>query len=268
MIRALSIGLLCLLASCSPQQDVADPPTQLAHEIEAQVGGKDALDGVRYLRFDFEVTVNDNVVYVARHLWDRTTGRYREEWELFGEGAQAVFNVNSEGGRAFRNGQEVGSDEQAEILEQARYNYLNDNYWLLLPWKLTDPGVMLSRLKHTLDDGVEYDVLHLKFEDGVGESSGDEHWVFVNPESGQIERTAYFLERFEKDEPSLEEATVWSWGNWVDVNGATFAKTRKVLRTVHDPFESASSEITLLAILDDVDDAVFLSPSVPMPNTQ
>ncbi len=100
-------------------------------------------------------------MHPGRHLWDRKSGRYREEWELFGEQAQALFNVQTKEGRVFREGDEIEAAESAEVLEQAYYNHLNDSYWLLMPWKLTDPGVHLSNLGRETVNGQTYDVLHL-----------------------------------------------------------------------------------------------------------
>lgn len=206
------------------------------------------MENVRFLRFDFDVFVDGNPVYTARHLWDRWTGRYREE------------------GQAYRDGELLEGEDKAEALDQARYNYLNDTYWLLMPWKLHDPGVNLSAFSQETEDGHSYDVLHLTFGAAVGDTPGDQHWIFVNPETGALERTGYFLERFEKNPPVLGEATLWNWSNWTELNGLLFARTREVVRTTHDPFETARSEFSLIAILPDVDDAVFTSFDVPMPN--
>jgi hypothetical protein len=256
----------CLLLCSSATAQDRNEALLLADRVVEQMGGREAFNDIRYLRFDFKVDVNGNEVYAARHLWDRWTGRYREEWALFEDEAQALFNVDTNEGRAFRNGTEVTSEAKTDVIEQAKYNYLNDSYWLLMPWKMTDPGVNLTSFEHTSADGHIFDVLHLSFEDSVGESPGDQHWLFVNPETGVVEKTGYFLERFEVDTPSFSEATIWSWSDWSVLDGVQFASKRKVLHSIHDPFETAQSEFTLIATLDDVDDSVFESVSVPMPN--
>ena len=142
---------------------------ELAHRTMEAMGGAEGLDTIRYLRFDFQVEVDGNKVYVGKHLWDRKSGRYREEWELFGEQAQALFNVQTKDGRVYRGGDEIEAAESAEVLEQAYYNHLNDSYWLLMPWKLTDPGVHLSNLGRETVNGKTYDVLHLSFDDEIVE---------------------------------------------------------------------------------------------------
>lgn len=259
------LGCLFLVASSATAQDT-NPARTLAQRTMEAMGGTESLDTIRYLRFDFQVEVDGNKVYVGRHLWDRQSGRYREEWELFGEQAQALFNVHTREGRVYRGGDEIEAEESADVLEQAYYNHLNDSYWLLMPWKLTDPGVHLSNLGRETVNGKTYEVLHLRFDDGVGESSGDQHWVYINTETGLVEQTGYFLERFEKTEPSLAEATIWAWTDWIETGGVQFARDRKVLRAIHDPFETAHARFTLVVALDEVDDAVFESLSVSMPN--
>ncbi len=259
------LGCLFVVASCSADQETSRSQEIALRTMEA-MGGSQSLDGIRYLRFDFEVEVNGDQVYTGRHLWDRESGRYRQEWDLFGEQAQALFNLNTRIGSAYRGGEEVDDAEREELIEQAYYNHLNDSYWLLMPWKMTDPGAHLSSLGRDSIDGKPYDVLHLSFDEGVGESSGDQHWLFINPETSMVERTGYFLERFEIDEPSLDEATIWEWSDWTETGGVKFARNRRVLSTVHDPFETAQSRVTLVVALEDVDDAVFESLSVSMPN--
>lgn len=259
------LGCLFVVVSCSADQETGQSQEMALRTMEA-MGGSESLDDIRYLRFDFEVEINGDHVYTGRHLWDRESGRYREEWDLFGEQAQALFNVNTRSGSAYRGGEEVDDAEREELIEQAYYNHLTDSYWLLMPWKMTDPGVHLSSLGRDSIDGKTYDVLHLSFDEGVGESSGDQHWLFINPESGMVELTAYFLERFEIDEPSLDEATICAWSDWTETGGVQFARNRRVLSTVHDTFETAHSRVTLVVALDDVDDVVFESLSVSMPN--
>ena len=169
-------------------------------------------------------------------------------------------------GRAYRDGVEVDRADIAEVLEQAYYNHLNDTYWLLMPWKLTDPGVALSNIGRESVGDKTVDVLHLSFSEGVGETSGDQHWLYINSETGFVEQSGYFLDRFERDDPSLDEATIWTWSDWIETGGVQFATDRKVIKTVHDPFKTAHNQFTLVVVLDDVDDAVFESLSVPMPN--
>lgn len=259
------LGCLFVVAACSTDGEMSEPQEMALRTMEA-MGGEESLNDIRYLRFDFEVEVNGDRVYTGRHLWDRESGRYREEWDLFGEQAQALFNLNTRSGSAYRGGEEVEGAEREEVIEQAYYNHLNDSYWLLMPWKMLDPGAHVSSLGTDSIDGNAYDLLHVAFDEGVGESPGDQHWLFINPETGMVEHTAYFLERFEMEEPSLDEATIWAWSDWTETGGVQFARDRRVVSTVHDPFETANSRVTLVVALDDVDDSVFESLSVPMPD--
>ena len=97
------LGCLFLVASSATAQDTNQAHALAQRTMEA-MGGTEGLETIRYLRFDFQVEVDGNTVYVGRHLWDRKSGRYREEWELFGEQAQALFNVQTRDGRVYRGG--------------------------------------------------------------------------------------------------------------------------------------------------------------------
>lgn len=264
MKSIILFGFLFFIAAPAKVND-EDVAHDLAERMMNAMGGADTFNQIRYLRFEFEVEVDGNTVYTARHLRDRRTGRYREEWDLFGKKAQVLFHVDTKEGQAYREGERVDAAGSAEILEQAYYNHLNESYWLLMPWKMADPSVHLSTLGRKIVDDKPYDVLHLSFDAGVGESPGDQHWVFINPETGLIDQTGYFLERFEKNDPSLEEATIWAWSDWVTTGSVRFARDRRVLKSVHDPFETAHARFTVLTGLDQVDDAAFESLAVPMP---
>ena len=78
-----------------------------------------------------------------------------------------------------------------------------------MPYKLRDPGVNLSYAGEETIDGKTYDKLALSF-GKVGLTPGDRYWVYINRDTGLMDRWAYILQDMPKEGPP----TVWKWEGW------------------------------------------------------
>lgn len=252
-----SFLVAALLLGAMPPAAAADPAEEVALELAQAMGGRDRWRALRYLRFDWVVERDGEEASRVRHLWDKHTGRYRVEWRSReGQAVQVLFDVDSRRGRAWVDG---AAAADSTLLERAYGRFVNDTYWLLMPWKLEDPGVRLEHAGTAEVDGKTYDILHLSF-DRVGLTPGDHYWAYVDRSTHRMDRWAYFLER-DEGEPSLERATVWVWSDWMVSHGVAFARDRRSLTTagrrIHFP---------VLGALETVDDAVFEDAAVPLPD--
>jgi len=222
----------------------------IVDEMMHAMGGAAAWEKVRYLRFDWVVEREGKTVVHARHLWDRYEGRYRVEWESReGEKLLALFNVNTRAGRAFVNGQPARDEDEQKYLDQAYGRFINDSYWLLMPWKLKDPGVKIEYAGETQLEGNACDMIKVSFE-SVGLTPGDHYWVYVNRKTHLMDRWAYFLEGYEGT-ANLAKATPWSWTKWEMVGGIRLARDK--LRVG----ENAKIYFPVLRVFDTVEDQVF-----------
>jgi len=253
------VGLLVLLASSALAQSAVDArAAALVDEMMKAMGGPEAWERARYLRFDWVVERESQQVAYVRHLWDRYQGRYRVEWTTR-EGVKlaVLFNVNTRSGRVRVNGEPARDEDEQKYLDQAYGRFINDSYWLLMPWKLKDPGVKLEYAGEAEVDGQKYDLLHVSFEQ-VGLTPGDNYWAYVNRRTHLMERWAYFLqgEREKQGVPSLEKATPWEWRDWGDVGGG-LRLAREKTRV------GARIYFPLVKVLPSVEPGVFESFEVP-----
>jgi hypothetical protein len=245
--RLSSIALLLLFAAALPVGTAAEPPAsqaaaELADRVLEAMGGREAWEATRYLRFNF--------FGFRLHHWDRYTGRHRLEGKTQdGDEYLVLHNVLSREGEAWMNGQKLSGEKRAELLENAYGAWVNDTYWLLMPYKLRDPGVNLALDGEEEIDGVVYDKLLLTF-DGVGLTPGDRYWAYVNRESGVMERWAYHLEGWEAD----REPTHWRWLDWQRY-GRILLSPRRV-----NPADGSERTLGELAVFDHLPDEVFTSP--------
>ncbi|MFQ5778246.1 MAG: hypothetical protein ACE5IP_09600 [Terriglobia bacterium] len=252
----LGLALNSLLAQSSPDARAV----RVADAMMKAMGGEERWVQARFLRFDWVVEREGRTVANVRHLWDRQQGRYRVEWETReGKKLLALFNLNTRSGHVWVNGEPARDEDEQGYLDQAYGRFINDSYWLLMPWKLKDPGVKLEYAGETQLDGRSYDLVHLSF-NSVGLTPGDHYWAYINRRTHLMDRWAYFLQSYEGT-PALEKATPWAWTKWESVGGLRLA--REKTRVGGDG--PMRIYFPVLAVLPRVDDAVFDSPRTPLP---
>jgi hypothetical protein len=243
---ALLLLLPCLGATAGAETGADDGVAKaraLAQRSLDALGGQAAWDAVRYLRFNF--------AGFRLHHWDKYEGRHRFEGKTQeGQAYVVLLNLNSREGDAWLNGEHLSGEAKTEWLERAYGAWVNDTYWLLMPYKLFDPGVQLHYEGEEALDGKPHDKVRLTFEQ-VGLTPGDTYWVYFNRDTGLVDRWSYVLEGWEKG----REATAWTWGGW-QKHGAV------LLPTEHQQV-GGDRQLPLqeLAVFDTLPDAVFDSPA-------
>ena len=235
-----------LAAAPRPAADADPEAREVAQRLMQALGGEAAWSQVRLVHFEFAGR--------RTHDWDRSAGRDRVEGETRdGERYLVIEDLDSRQGRAWIDGEEVHGAKAAELLEMAYGAWVNDTYWLLMPYKLLDPGVHLSYQGTEEIDGVTYDVLGLSF-DEVGLTPGDRYWAYVDRDSGLMERWAYRLQ----SQPADAEPTVWRWQGW-DWYGPADARVRLAPR--RETLDGARSlDFAPIEISDAVPEALFTGP--------
>ena len=211
MNRSLSALALTLLLAVPLAAD--DGAVETARRLETAIGAE-AFEKVRLLEFTWAVERDGEVVVEVRHAWDRWTGDYRVEGVDRESGAPtlAVFNIGTRQGAARLGDEELSGEALEGALEQAYGRFINDSYWLLMPFKWQDPGVHLATAP-AADDG--HDVVELTFDDGTGLTSGDRYYGYVDRESGLMDRWAYVLQT-EDGAAGEGEPTIWEWTEWTE----------------------------------------------------
>jgi len=210
-----SLLLLLPLATAAEERGTADPrAAALADRVMTALGGQDAWAAARLVRFGFAGR--------RQHAWDRHRGLSRVEGaEESGERWVVIQDLESREGRAWVDGAEVTGERAAELLDRAYGAWINDTYWLVMPYKLRDPGVTLTYEGEREIDGEGREVLGLSFA-GVGLTPGDRYWAYVDPASGLMTHWAYLLEDMERD----AEPVAWRWEGWGEHGGVMLAPRR------------------------------------------
>ncbi len=193
MIRTPAIAVFLLSLSCraSPAPAAEENPAAsgfdaagsdaravvIADEVMRAMGGRAAWDATRCIAWNF--------FWRREHLWDKATGDYK-----LVDGQRAVrMNLGTLDGRVWDSGLEIRDPGELEkALAEARSIWINDSYWLLMPYKLKDTGVTLRHAgESSLADGRAADVLELTFHD-VGDTPGNKYEVLVSRDRHLVEQ--------------------------------------------------------------------------------
>ena len=235
--------LLAALPLFAHERPAPPTPEGLAAEVMKALGGQEAWDQTRFIRFSFAGR--------RTHWWDKWTGRHRLEGQTQdGKPYLVLSNIETKEGSAFLEGQPVEGDQAKEWLERAYGAWVNDTYWLLMPYKLRDPGVNLSYVGEETIDGVKYDKLLLTFA-GVGLTPGDRYTAYIHHDTHLMDRWAYVLQGTEAG----TAPTVWKWEGWARHGNILLAPRRAMVGS------DRVLELGNLAVLETLADAVFTSPN-------
>ncbi|MEQ8712845.1 MAG: hypothetical protein RIC80_07495 [Cyclobacteriaceae bacterium] len=220
----LAIIAAMLIASCSQpgnenkkeetvETETANPPAPgfdeagsdaqaiaIADEVMLAMGGRKAWDDTKLLSWDF---------FGARKLlWNKHTGDVRIESGR--DDLKIIMNINTKEGRVYKNGSEFSDNDSVDFyLNRGERIWINDAYWLVMPYKLKDSGVTLKYLREdTTATGDAADVLQLTF-DNVGVTPENIYEVYVDKYSRLVTQWAYYRESGQ-EEPNF----ITPWGEY------------------------------------------------------
>jgi hypothetical protein len=220
LTSACALAAFALLTSCASEPPLVEEagPAKIAQEMHAAMGGLENWNNTRYVNFKFQVGQDGDWRVSRSHLWDKWEGRYRlESTDNEGVRSVALFNVNTKQGKVYVDGVELPAEEAQERLDRAYGAYINDTYWLAMPWKWLEPGVNLRSVGEATVNGEACDVVELSF-DQVGLTPGDVYRAFVSKQSRLMTHWEYTLQ-------SGNEGS-WDW-IYADTNGLKLAATHK-----------------------------------------
>ncbi len=186
LVLTCSFYLLSAQNPASPNFNLQNSDSKaiaLADEVMQAMGGRKAWDESRYVSWTFFGARN--------HVWDKYTGDIRVENPR--TGLKVLMNLNSGAGRVFANGAEqTDPDSLAKYLKAGKEAWINDSYWLFMPYKLKDDGVTLKyKGVDTLVNGKAAEVLQMTFEE-VGVTPENRYLIYVAKDSKLIEQWAFF----------------------------------------------------------------------------
>ena len=169
----------------------------IADDVMEAMGGRQAWDTTRYISWNF---------FGRRsHIWDKLENKVRID--IPSDTLSMIVNLETKGGSAKQKGKLVTDiSTLKDILESGYKAWINDSYWLTMPFKLKDDGVTLKSIgegKTTL--GASADMLELTFS-GVGVTPHNKYIIYVDQESDMVTQWDFF--------PTLGDTTARFQSPW------------------------------------------------------
>lgn len=180
ILRLVAIVFTCSTIAFS-QNDAKS--AELIEKCETAMGGQKAYKAVKHVSWNF---------FGGRTLyWNKHNGDVRIE--IPKDKKVLLWNVNTNQGKASIEGQEITDKEElAKAMVQAKSIWINDSYWLVMPFKLNDPGVNQKYLgqKETLN-GTLADVIEITFNE-VGNTPDNKYHIYFDPTSHLVNQWDFY----------------------------------------------------------------------------
>lgn len=172
----------------------------IADKVMEAMGGRNAWDSTHIIAWNF---------FGRRHLiWNKQTGDVRIDVPQ--DTAVYLLNIKDGSAKVKFKGEEITDPDSLPVYQQkGKGMWINDSYWLVMPFKLKDSGVTLEYLgEDTTQTGVKADVLKLTFE-AVGNTPDNMYKVWVDQSDNLVKQWAYYA-RYDQESPNA----VWPWDNY------------------------------------------------------
>lgn len=153
----------------------------IADKVMNAMGGYDAWRNTRFLAWSF---------FGGQYqIWDKYTGDFH--WEK--DTLVANYNLNSKKGEVYSRGQDISATPAGQkVLDRLTPIWINNSYWLVMPFKLKDSGVTLTyKGESKTMDGAAADILQMTFKN-IGVTPQNRYEVLVNRATNLVEEWAYF----------------------------------------------------------------------------
>ncbi len=204
----------------------AQEARQLISKVIDANGGKDALNKLKDVSYDYTFMVKDNKIediskerYIFNGEVSFAEYTKREVYALPQmPGKKYVQFFNGSKTTSIMDGKVITAQQPAffgHILRKTNY------YWFTMMFKLLDPGVHHKMLPTRTVDGTAYKIVEMTFGENIGESSQDKYILYINPTTHRIDQFLYSATGFGVTEPSIMKV------NYEKIDGVYVSTYRK-----------------------------------------
>jgi hypothetical protein len=228
-----SVGFLLMLSCENEIPKEINPPAagfnlegsdkkaiEIADAVMEASGGRVVWDSTQYLQWNF---------FGRRlHKWNKKTNDI--EITIPSDSLNIVMNLDNMTGTIMSK-EETVSDEKAiqAYLQRGKEMWINDSYWIFMPFKLKDSGVTLKYLgESTTSKGAAAEKLELTFE-GVGVTPENKYHIYVDKASNLVSQWDFFS-TYEDEEARFSNP----WEEYKDYEGLQLSSSRGGERKMTD----------------------------------
>ncbi len=211
---------------------------KIAHDVINAIGGIEAFDETGYIGWQF---------FESRQIiWDKIHERVRVDY--LKKDISLIADINGNNIKLFMNGEEIHQpDSLKKYLNKAKLIWMNDSYWLIMPFKLLDPGVNLKYLGiYTTLDSMPAKVLELTFNE-VGATPQNKYWIYIDPVTNFIVQWDYY-DSYKDPQAEFKN----SWGQYEKYGEIYLSGDR-----------GTEGKLSHLHVWDDLPESIFNEMRIP-----
>lgn len=205
---------------------------QIADEVMKAMGGRENWDNTRYITWNFFGR--------RKLLWDKWQNDVRIEVDS----TIYLVNIAKNTGKVKKGTAEITHpDSLKKYVDRGISIWINDSYWLIMPYKLKDSGVTLKYMgEKSTAEGKPADVLQLTFQN-VGRTPENKYWVYVDKDSRLVIQWEYY-QKYTDEKPQI----VTPWQNYNKMGNVMISGDR-----------GANRQLTEIAVFGKVPQSAFTS---------
>ncbi len=170
----------------------------LADQVMNNMGGRASWDNTRFISWNF---------FGRRHLfWDKQESIVRIDLEE----KVIVVDMDDMSGSVWENGTLIQDQDTVEkYLKKGKDIWINDSYWLFMPFKLKDSGVTLSYItEDSTQAGEPASIVRLTFNE-VGNTPNNAYEIWVTDDPRLVKQWAWY-----KNEEDKEPVFILPWDDY------------------------------------------------------
>ena len=196
-----------LILSYSAKAENTDPK-KLIEQMTEVTGSYEDLKSLKDVEYKYTVKNNDtgkSDISIEKYNFDGelSWGKYLQRGDstfpdLKGEIIQGYDGIET---WMTLNG-ELVTDDSAN--KYADFTRKTNFYWFAMMQKLLDPGIIYSYKGKEKVEEIEYDVVQISYEPGIGDVS-DTYTLYINPETSLVDRFYFTVMDFGITDPILME---------------------------------------------------------------
>lgn len=165
------------------------------------------------------------------------------------------FQIGNDGEKVW-----ISPNRQAFEGQSVRFYHNLYFYFYSIPYIFTDPGVNVQKTDHKMLNGTSYEAFQVSFDPGVGDSSGDQYYMLVDPETGRVAWVLYAVTFFDKENTKMNAL---KYEDYRDADGLVFPRILTGYSLENDSTQKIRYQVSFtgpLLVNEEMDQDLFAMP--------
>jgi len=199
-----SLLFIFLISLFSLTTAISQNAQSLLKETVAAVGGVEAMHKLKDVSFTYGYSGGSEERYIfdGEISWGKAKQKDGTTRVQFFDGKNVTVWIDGK------------KTEDEKAIQSAMFSRKTNYYWLAMIQKLSDPGVIATYEGKRVYEGIEYDLLDITYEDGVGVAK-DRYLCYVNPYTKLVDQFLFTVAAVGRQDPIMMKYSYDTFENGV-----------------------------------------------------